>query len=83
VLAQARCSLCGEAYTVVGAARATGVVEDAVEGELIAKQDFWGRSNAGDVVDPSSIRGRGVGYAEVAYKRKKMTYDVAGACGCA
>ena len=51
VLAQARCSLCGEAYTVVGAARAAGVVEDAVEGE-------------------------------VAYKRK-MTYGVAGACGCA
>jgi hypothetical protein len=37
VLAQARCSLCGEAYTVVGAARAAGVVEDAVEGELIAE----------------------------------------------
>jgi hypothetical protein len=37
VLAQARCSLCGGAYTVVGAARAAGVVEDAVGGELIAE----------------------------------------------
>ena len=83
MLAQARCSLCGEAYTVVGAARAARVVEDAVEGELIAEYGFWGRSNAGNVVDPSSIRGQGIGYAEVAYKRKRMTYDVAGACGCA